>query len=73
MDFKVILSQLFVSELKEIVATLAERAGVEVASRLGNELLDRALAIGPNPFIGQPVKGRPGTPKVLRYSYLHLL
>ena len=54
----------------EIVTTLANRAGAEVAGRIGNELLDRALALGPNPFVGQPVKRRPGTRKVLRYSSL---
>ena len=44
MDYKVILSDLFLSDLQEIVEYLAEVAGLETASRIGNELLDRALA-----------------------------
>jgi plasmid stabilization system protein ParE len=70
MDFKVILSDLFVSDLKRIVDYLSDRAGPDVACRIGNELLDRALETGRNPLIGQPVKQRPGVRKVLRYSYL---
>jgi plasmid stabilization system protein ParE len=70
MDYNVILSDLFISDLKEIVDYLAKRAGAEIAGRIGNELLDRALEIGRNPLIGQPVKHRPGARKVLRYSYL---
>ena len=70
MDYKVILSDLFLSDLQEIVEYLAEVAGPEPASRIGNELLDRAVEAGQSPFIGQPVKDRPGARKVLRYSYL---
>jgi len=69
MDYQVILSDLFIADLKEIVGYLTARAGEEVASRIGNELVDRALEIGRNPFIGQIVKQRPGTRKILRYSY----
>ena len=70
MDFKVILSDRFLSDLKEIVDELSGRAGVEVAQRIGNELLDRAQEAGRNPWIGQAVKKRPGARKFLRYSYL---
>ena len=70
MDFKVILSDRFLSDLKEIVDELSGRAGVEVAQRIGHELLDRAQEAGRNPWIGQPVKKRPGARKILRYSYL---
>jgi plasmid stabilization system protein ParE len=43
--------------------------GPETASRIGNELLNCALEAGQRPFIGQPVKQRPGARKVLRYHY----
>ena len=70
MDYQVILSDFFVSDLKEIVDYLTIRAGEEIASRIGNELLDRALETGRNPFVGQPIRQRPGARKVLRHSYL---
>jgi len=70
MDFKVILSDLFLSDLQEIVEYLAEVSGSETASRIGNELLDCAMEVGQRPFIGQPVNQRPGARKVLRYHYL---
>ncbi len=70
MDYKVILSDLFISDLKEIVDSLTSWAGEEIAFRIGNELVDRALDAGRNPHIGQPVRQRPGTRKVLRYPYL---
>ena len=70
MDFKVILSDLFLSDLQEIVHYLSEHAGPDTASRIGNELLDRALEAGQKPFLGQPVRQRPGARKVLRYPYL---
>jgi len=56
MDYQVILSDLFISDLREIVDYLTNRAGAEIASRIGNELLDRALETGRNPFVGQSVK-----------------
>jgi len=67
MDYKVILSGLFLSDLQEIVAYLNAHAGPETASRVGNGLLDRAFEAGRRPFLGQPVKQRPGVRKVLRY------
>jgi len=70
MDYQVILSDLFISDLREIVDSLASRAGGEIAFRIGNELLDRALEAGRNPLIGHPVRQRPGTRKVLRHPYL---
>ncbi|MDD5201303.1 MAG: type II toxin-antitoxin system RelE/ParE family toxin [Terrimicrobiaceae bacterium] len=70
MDYKVILSDLFLCDLQEIVDYLKEHAGPEIASRIGNELLDRALEAGQRPFLGQSVKRRPGARKVLRYPYL---
>jgi plasmid stabilization system protein ParE len=63
MDFQVTLNDRFVSDLKEIVDYLTSHADKELASRLGNELLDRAMGLGLNPFIGQPVKQRPGVRK----------
>jgi plasmid stabilization system protein ParE len=69
MDYQVILSDFFIADLKEIVEYLTRRANKEIASRIGNELINRALELGRNPFIGQPVKQRPGARKVLRYSY----
>jgi plasmid stabilization system protein ParE len=70
MEYKVILSDLFLSDLQEIVEYLAEVSGSETSSRIGNELLDCALEAGKKPFVGQPVKQRPGVRKVLRYHYL---
>jgi len=70
MDFQVVLSDLFISDLKEIVDYLTIRADVDVASRIGNELLDRALEVGCNPWLGKPVKKKSGTRKVILYSYL---
>jgi len=69
MDYEVILSDLFIADLKEIVDFIAHRANAAVAARIGNELVDKALALGRNPFIGQPVKKRAGARKILRYSY----
>ncbi len=69
MDYRVVLSDFFISDLKEIVDYLTVRAGSELASRIGHELLNRAMETGHNPFIGQAVKDRPGVRKVLRYSY----
>ena len=69
MDYQVILSDFFIADLKEIVEYLKLRASEEVAFRIGNELINRALDIGHNPFIGQLVKERPGARKILRYSY----
>jgi plasmid stabilization system protein ParE len=69
MDYQVILSDFFIADLKEIVEYLTIRASKEVASRIGNELINRALEIGRNPFIGQIVKQRSGARKILRYSY----
>ena len=69
MDYQVILSDFFISDLEEIVAYLTDRAGPETASRVANELITRALEIGHNPFIGQIVKQRIGARKILRYSY----
>jgi plasmid stabilization system protein ParE len=70
MDYSVILSDVFASDLDGIIAHLMTRAGVETASRIGNELLDRALEIGESPFIGQLVKKRFGARKVLLYRYI---
>ena len=70
MGYEVVLSDLFLSDLKIIVENLKVRAGAEIASRIGNELLDRALAIGRNPYLGRPVQQREGVRKVLRHSYL---
>ena len=70
MDYQVVLSDLFLSDLKEIVDYLAIRADGDIASRIGNELLDRALETGRNPWLGKPVKKRPGARKVIQYSYL---
>jgi plasmid stabilization system protein ParE len=70
MDCKVILSSLFLSDLREIVEYLAESAGPEVARRLGNQLLDRALEIGRHPHAGQPARQCPGVRKVLHHAYL---
>ena len=69
MDYQVILSQFFIADLKEIVEYLNQQAGREVASRIGNELINRALDLGRNPHVGQIVKQRPGARKILRYSY----
>jgi len=70
MDYKVVLSDLFLSDLQEIIDYLVQSSESETASRIGNELLDCALEAGRRPFIGQPVKQRPGARKVLRYHYL---
>ncbi len=70
MDYQVVLSDFFISDLQEIVDYLVKRADENIASRIGNELLDRALQIGRNPFIGQPVARCPGARKVLLYSYV---
>ena len=70
MAYKVVLSSLFLSDLREIVDYLNEHAGPAIAIRIGNELLDRALEVGHAPFVGPPVKLRPGARKVMRYPYL---
>jgi plasmid stabilization system protein ParE len=70
MDYKVVLSDHFVSDLEQIVESLMQRADPETAFRIGNELLDRAVEVGQSPLAGKPVKGRPGARKVLRYRYL---
>ena len=70
MDYKVILSDLFICDLQEIVEYLTKVSGSETASRIGNELLDCALETGRRPFVGQPVKQRPGARKLLRHRYL---
>jgi plasmid stabilization system protein ParE len=70
MDYEVILSALFLSDLQKIVEYLAEVSGSETASRIGNELLNCALEAGQRPFLGQPVKQRSGARKMLRYHYL---
>lgn len=70
MDFKVVLSEFFVADLKEIFEFLADNAGSEVAIRIATELLDHAMDLASNPFVGQLVKQRPGVRKVLRFSYL---
>lgn len=41
MDFKVVLSDLFLADLHEIIEHLTAQAGPQVASRIGNDLLDR--------------------------------
>jgi plasmid stabilization system protein ParE len=69
MDYEVILSDFFISDLQEIVEYITGRANGEIASRIGNELVSRALELGRNPFVGQIVKQRPGVRKILRYSY----
>lgn len=70
MDYTVVLSEVFSSDLDGIVAYLMKRAGAETAFRIGNKLIDRALEVGESPFIGQPVKQRPGVCKVLLYRYI---
>ena len=70
MDYSVILSEVFSSDLGGIIAYLMKSAGPETAFRIGNELIDRALEIGESPFIGQPVKKRVGVRKVLLYRYI---
>jgi plasmid stabilization system protein ParE len=70
MDYRIVLSDLFLSDLKEIVAYLSIQASRDLASRVGNELLDRTEAIGLSPWLGSPVKQRPGTRKAIFYSYL---
>ena len=57
MDYKVVLSD------------LTKRASPDVALRIGNELIDRALELGKNPFVGQKVRRRRGARKILRYAY----
>ncbi len=69
MDYKIVLSDLFIADLEEITTYLAKRASPEVASRIGNELIDRTLELGKNPFVGQKVRRRRGARKILRYSY----
>jgi hypothetical protein len=69
MDYQVILSDFFVADLMEIVGYLTHRASAAVGSRIGNELINRALEPGRNPFIRQIVRQRPGVRKISRYSY----
>ncbi len=60
MDYEVVLSDLFIADLEEITMYLTRRASPETALRIGNELIDRALELGRNPFVGQIVKRRRG-------------
>ncbi len=70
MDFKVVLSDLFLADLQEIIEHLTEHAGPQVASRIGNDLLDRIEQVARHPFSGRRVTDRPGARKILRYPYL---
>ncbi len=70
MDWQVVLSDFFISDLKEIVDFLVKHAGAEFASRMGHELIDRALEAGRQPFAGQPVKSHSNTRKILHHRYL---
>jgi len=70
MDSKVILTDLALCDLREIVDYLEARSGPDIANKVGNTLLDRALEIGCHPQLGHPVAQRPGVRKVLQYSYL---
>ena len=58
MDYEVVLSDLFISDLKSIVDYLGVRADGEVAARIGNELLDRA-----QPLAGPARAATPWCPK----------
>jgi plasmid stabilization system protein ParE len=69
MDYQVVLSDSFIVDLEGIVEYLTKRANREVAFRIGHELIDRAVQLGCNPFIGQVVRQRPGARKILRYAY----
>jgi len=70
MDYQVILSDFFISDLQEIVEYLIEKADAATASRIGYEVIDRALEIGRHPLAGSPVKQRPGARRVFLYSYV---
>jgi plasmid stabilization system protein ParE len=69
MDYQVILSDFFISDLEEIVIYITREAGTDLAARVGNELINRATELARTPLIGQPVKQRSGARKILRYPY----
>ncbi len=70
MDFQVVINDFFVRDLKEIVEYLAQQAGSDTASRIGQELVERAIEVGRAPVAGSPVQNQPGTRKVFLYSYV---
>ena len=69
MGYKIILTASFLEDLESIVSYLRQKAEPETALRVGNELVEAALALKDNPAVGQRVKGRPGARKILLYSY----
>ena len=46
-----------------------QMSGPDFASRMGHELIDRALETARHPFAGQPVKAHPDTRKILHHRY----
>ena len=67
MGYQVGLTEAAQDDLGQLVRFLAEKSP-EAAARIGNELLDTALALAILPRRGAPVRRRPGMRK-LSYRY----
>ena len=69
MGYKVGLTDAAQNDLAEVVRFLAGKSP-EAAERVGNELLDAALALAILPRRGAPVRRRPGLRKLSHRYYL---
>ncbi len=69
MDYEVILTGPYLRDLDRIVSYLSRYADSETAERVGTELIDQTHRLARNPNVGQPVRRRPETRKILLYSY----
>jgi len=69
MGYRVGLTEAAQTDLGTVVRFLAEK-NPEAAARLGNELLDAALALTLFPRRGAPVRRRPGLRKLSHRYYL---
>lgn len=70
MDYKIILSEVFLKDLKEIVDYLTQEAGEETAAHVANSIVNCAYQTAPNPFIGKPVNHPQKVRKVSCRPYL---
>jgi len=68
--YSVVLSERFIDDLQGVVEYYTEKAGVEVAIRFGNELIDAALSLEGHPHAGKPVPSRSGARQVRHHAYL---
>jgi toxin ParE1/3/4 len=70
MDYQIDLSDFFLRDLQEITDYLGWRASREIAEQVGQQIMDRIVDAGCNPFIGVPMRGRSQTRRVFCHSYV---